>query len=616
MKKLFSFLLILSFPFLISNFASAQKEANIWCFGSGAGIDFNSGSPVFFPGVAMNQWEGVSSIADANGQLLFYTDGITAWNRNNTPMPNGFGLMGTSSSTQSALIVKQPGANPNYYLFTVSETGSLNGFNYSVVDTTLQGGLGDITLKNIFVSGSNDERLTACRHVNGIDVWIVISTNYGDNIAAYLLTATGFSTTPVISNNGIVHNATSNDQIGYMKISPSGNHLAMAFYETLGRYELYDFDNSTGMAANPAVMDSTVYANAYGLEFSPDGTRLYGASHGAGYLVYQFDVTAGSASAIRNSATLVATASHGYAAELQLAPDGKIYISQWTSNVLGAFNDPNALGLASNYNDNAFTLPSGTTNGGLPNLCSGIFFQSVPIALFSALHHICPGTCTNFTNLSINGTTYQWAFAGANPSVSTDANPSNICYNTPGNYSVQLIATNVNGSDTLTLNNYINVYPFPAPQGIAQDGDTLFANAGAVSYQWYHTGVLIPGATDYFYVASQGGDFNVVATDANGCEVEAAIFDVVASVQSTVGNMQLAIYPNPVSDKCTIQNAQCMMGKAVTITIYNMLGVIVQSKIKNQKSEMSVDVSVLSPGLYWLEVSSGETIYRTKFVKQ
>ena len=133
-------------------------------------------------------------------------------------------------------------------------------------------------------------------------------------------------------------------------------------------------------------------------------------------LVFQFDLTAGSPAAIKNSATLVATASHGYAAELQLAPDGKIYLSQWTSNVLGRFDNPNGLGLASSYDDNAFTLPSGTTNGGLPNLRSGIFLQTPPIAIFSAPNHICPGTCTAFINHSINGTSFLWTFTGASPS--------------------------------------------------------------------------------------------------------------------------------------------------------------------------------------------------------
>jgi hypothetical protein len=193
MKKIYLFFSLIILHFLIPDGALAQKEGNMWCFGDGAGIDFNSGSPVFFPGVALTQWEGVSSIANANGQLLFYSDGITVWNRNHTVMPNGSGLTGGFSSTQSALIVKQPGPNPYYYLFSAPETGSFNPLNYSIVDTTLQGGLGDITLKNVAVYPNCDERVTACRHSNGTDIWILTSTFSGDSIAAFLLSSSGLS---------------------------------------------------------------------------------------------------------------------------------------------------------------------------------------------------------------------------------------------------------------------------------------------------------------------------------------------------------------------------------------------------------------------------------------
>ena len=52
---------------------------------------------------------------------------------------------------------------------------------------------------------------------------------------------------------------------------------------------------------------------------------------------------------------------------------------------------------------------------GLPNYFQGMFTQSaLPVALFSAPNHICPGTCTSFNNLSLNATSYLWSFPGAN----------------------------------------------------------------------------------------------------------------------------------------------------------------------------------------------------------
>jgi len=239
-------------------------------------------------------------------------------------------------------------------------------------------------------------------------------------------------------------------------------------------------------------------------------------------------------------------------------------------------------------------------------------------AMFTAPNHICPGTCTDFNNLSVNATTFTWSFTGGNPAVSTDVNPTNICYNTPGSYDVMLIASGASGSDTLSLPNYITVFPFPAAQGILQSGDTLIANQGAVSYQWYHDGNILPGATDYFYVASEGGSYNVVATDINGCEVEAVIFDVVAGLTPTLSKGEgVVIFPNPVIDKFTIQKSQVISGTAVEISIYNVLGerVLIQES-RGKTQEEIIDVSKLRNGMYYLEVTSDAKIYRSKFIKQ
>jgi PKD repeat protein len=244
-----------------------------------------------------------------------------------------------------------------------------------------------------------------------------------------------------------------------------------------------------------------------------------------------------------------------------------------------------------------------------------------PTAIFSAPNHICPGTCTDFINLSTNGNSYIWTFQGANPGTSTDMSPTNICYGTPGAYGVTLVATNGNGADTLFLPNYITVYPFPAPQGISQIGDTLFANAGAVSYQWYYNGNAVSGATNYYYVADQSGDYNVVATDANGCEVEAVIFGVLVDVASVDGKKTLRVFPNPAGESLNVIG-NLLIGTAVEISVYNIVGEKIYSGIVKDASARSpivVDCRDFSPGLYHVELAqsagAGE-IFRAKFVKQ
>jgi len=300
-------------------------------------------------------------------------------------------------------------------------------------------------------------------------------------------------------------------------------------------------------------------------------------------------------------------------------PDGIIFVN---GKIVGA--NSNGLGNYS-YSDVTINMTnvsviqvSGVNGAGWGFAGVVLDCEMGPVAGFtSAPTSVCPGTCIDFTILSLNATSFVWSFAGASPAVSTDANPLSICYNTPGSYDVTLIASNGNAYDTLTLINYITVYPFPPAQGILQSGDTLIANAGAVSYQWYHDGNLISGATNYYYIASEGGNYNVVATDGNGCEVEAAIFDVIAaSSQMAVSSGQWVIFPVPTADKLYIRGIEHSSWTG-EIFFYNMTGKkVMASLISENQNTIMIDVSNLATGMYWLQIETKEKILRAKFLKR
>jgi PKD repeat protein len=237
-----------------------------------------------------------------------------------------------------------------------------------------------------------------------------------------------------------------------------------------------------------------------------------------------------------------------------------------------------------------------------------------PSASFSAPGQVCPGTCVAFSNLSVNATSFTWTFAGAVPATSTDLNPSEICYNTPGSYDVTLIATGANGSDTLTITNYVTVYPYPPPQGIAQSGDTLFANTGAVTYQWYFNGSIVNGATDYFFVALQSGNYNVVCTDTNNCEVEAAIFDVVAEIFSQTSGEAGFVFPNPAGNFIAV--ASLPAATSISISIFNVIGENVAELSIPAGSTQEVNVHALAAGMYYIRIGQGEKNTWTRFIKQ
>lgn len=131
MKKNVALLLL-----FISCFAFSQQEASVWYFGANAGLKFNpDGSVTPLGNGQINTNEGCSTIADFNGNLLFYTDGRTVWDRNHVIMPHGnyfagTGLYGDPSSTQSGIIVPKPGNANVYYIFTVDEPHHLNATAY------------------------------------------------------------------------------------------------------------------------------------------------------------------------------------------------------------------------------------------------------------------------------------------------------------------------------------------------------------------------------------------------------------------------------------------------------------------------------------------------------
>jgi hypothetical protein len=139
-----------------------------------------------------------------SGNLMFYTDGVTIWNSNNVQMTNGFGLAGGYSSSQSALIVQQPGSNNIHYVFTTAEAVGSAGLSYSVIDMSLSGGLGEVTSKNNFLHYPMGEKVTAVQHSNGTDYWILSHEMNSNEYYAYLFNASGVSTAPVVSNVGSV----------------------------------------------------------------------------------------------------------------------------------------------------------------------------------------------------------------------------------------------------------------------------------------------------------------------------------------------------------------------------------------------------------------------------
>src|ERR1043165_5379805 len=269
MKKL---LLTIAFFSGLTLLSSAQNEIDKWYFGNGAALDFSSGSPVVIPGIFYLSTEGTASVSNSAGMLRFFTNGDDVYDSTKTIMPNGTGLLGDVSTTQSALVVPSPISGSKYYLFTAGPDGG-GQFGYSEVDMTLNGGLGDVVLatKNTVLMDSTTEKIAAVRdESNG--TWIVAHKFGTNQFYAYHLTTAGLSA-PVISAVGSVHSTTVfQNSFGQLKFNNCGTKLACAVgYQDI--VELLDFNLSTGVVSNP--MTINMGDNVYGVEFSPSGNLLY-----------------------------------------------------------------------------------------------------------------------------------------------------------------------------------------------------------------------------------------------------------------------------------------------------------------------------------------------------
>ena len=354
-------LLIALLPLLLTLAARAQRPTDIWYFGQQAGLTFADGNvPKPLNDGKMSTFEGCAVATTAKGELLFYTNGETVWNRQHRPMPNGTRLMGSGSSTQSALIVPDPGSGNIFYIFTVAPQGTPNGLRYSIVDMTRADGLGDLPRVNLLLIQPVAEKLAAVRHPNGRDTWVVAHRWNSNAFVSYLVTADGVSAKPLMSNVGSMNAGPGRNAIGALKFSPDGQHLAAALWRETNKFEIYDFDRSTGKVSNPRSFGP--FAEAYGVEFSPDGSKVYGTCNGVGggqTEIWQFDLKT-------KAKTLVGKSANRKIGALQLGPDGRIYVAREDNPNLGIIEQPNLLGKDCKYIDAGLKLGGRRSKLGLP----------------------------------------------------------------------------------------------------------------------------------------------------------------------------------------------------------------------------------------------------------
>ncbi len=569
--------LLLASIFVFSSIIHAQSNrANVWYFGENAGLDFNSGSPTplldgqidKIPVGMFNlpSLEGMATISDTNGNLLFYTDGIRVWDRSHTPMPNASGtnsfsqwnlmLSGNESSTQSAIITPVIGSTDRYYVFTTDGSSNADtkgplikwdGLHYTVIDMKLNNGLGDIDttfihslgpigVNKITLVDSTTEKIAIAKHANGTDYWVTTRLHFKDEIHAFLVTCKGIADTAIISSLNHSYNlpidgtpAWKEAQLGrgYLKSSKDGKVIVDA--DVSGSLMLYNFDNDSGHIISEdtlqwlAAPTRTPLTGNYffGVEFSKDDSTIY-ATLGKNrndpavdsVIIFSFDrhttdISSSARMVFGDSSSKFNTLVTG----IQLAPDGNIY---------HAVNDKTFISVIKNANShtNSFyeygTIDLGGRQGGV-GLPSFYFYEDYNYQIPSDQLTICPGEINDIGIENESLLTYSWS-PGSTLGDSTISNPQ-ASPNETTTYYLSIgtsEASCVTDSITVILKDTQNVFVDVITDTVIC-GDSIYNIVplynNPASYLW-STGDTFPNL-----IARESGFYKITIQDSSECNV-------------------------------------------------------------------------------------------------
>ncbi|MEO8088573.1 MAG: T9SS type A sorting domain-containing protein [Bacteroidota bacterium] len=349
----------------------------------------------------MNFFSTNACIADSLGNNLFYTNGYYIANAANDTMLSGNNLikniwtqydtMGVNSE-QGALILPMPGENFKYYLFHAPWSGQgQDDWFYSIIDMTQDGGLGAVISQNNLLIHDSLVRgkITACRHANGRDWWIVFPRFNSQLFYEFLITPYGLTGPYTLNPGGAVRSSAG---VGQVCFSRDGRRYA--YYDPYQDLDLFDFDRCSGTFSNLLHINFYDSADVGGVAFSSNSNILYVSSN---TFIYQFDLTSGN---IPSTQLTVAvwdsffSPSPPFATTFYLewlAPDNKIYIvcGNGTQDI-HRINSPNSVGLACDVQQhsvhltayNAFTIPQNV------NYFLGADTSSVICDTINAIHFL------------------------------------------------------------------------------------------------------------------------------------------------------------------------------------------------------------------------------------
>ncbi|MBK9256799.1 MAG: hypothetical protein IPM42_15030 [Saprospiraceae bacterium] len=333
-----------------------------------------------------------SSICDDTGNLLFYTNGCAVMNRYHEVMPNGDSINAGQwfdiywknclygyPGPQDVMIINDPANLNGYYLFhkaNVFYPMIADSFQlmFSYIDMSLDGGKGDVILKNKKYYNKQDvmySYFTGIKHKNKKDWWIIQPLVQDSMFLIYYLNESGITLSSKQNSNQFFTKDRSSAG-GTAKFSPDGTKYALYNYND--QLHIYEFDREKGILSNhkkieiyhPDSIDRSKILFS-SVEWSPNGRFVYCASSEK---LHQVDTWASNPqNGIRHIADYNG-ALDPFPTRLFLmaqGPDCRIYMTPKNGSYsLHVINKPDELGTACDFVQNAIKLPN-SNSGTLPN---------------------------------------------------------------------------------------------------------------------------------------------------------------------------------------------------------------------------------------------------------
>jgi len=470
----------------VASFLHAQKHDNIWLLGYGGGnqsslndsfglsiLRFDNKNQISIENnqtCDLNFRGGNSSMCDSVGNLLFFSNAEKIYNANYVLMTNGNNLNGTNQRQPQGVISLPFPEQSNRFMVLISEikvfspqlvTGIKMYKNTVKIDIN-DPDESEVLEKKITIIEDSIEygQITAVKHGNGRDWWILMPESHSNRYYTMLLRPDGLSLVDTQAVGDVFYAG-----LGQAVFSPDGKKYVRANgIKTTTPTELYiyDFDRCTGKLSNPIHLEYENWGLGTGCAISPNSRFLYAIN--ASY-VFQYDLQAADIAA---SKTLVAEWD-GYVHEIhfsttfaiaQLAPDDRIYVgTAFSTPFLHVIEHPDRKGVACQVRQRGIHLPNYNSYS-IPNFpnfrlgpldgsaCDNLGLDNLPLCnwRWEQEDTLAPLQVT-FTDLSTyEPTDWRWDFGDG--TLSQDTSPVHT-YTANGTYHVCLGVSNQYSSDTL-----------------------------------------------------------------------------------------------------------------------------------------------------------------------